>query len=70
MQLRRLSIEGVEYVAHALAQETMGWEEAIPAFGTRFKNILEGCIASPFQAFGGKQMYPGLLKKASRSCFI
>lgn len=55
----------VEYVAHRLAKETMTWSEPIPDFSTRFTNSLESCIEAPFQTFGGKQLYPGLLKKAA-----
>lgn len=65
MQLRRLSIADVEYVAYRLAQETMSWSEPIPDFSTRYSNALERCIDAPFQSFGGNQLYPGLLKKAS-----
>lgn len=55
----------VEYVAHSLARETLDWDEPIPDFSTRFQHSLERCIAAPFQSFGGKQLYPGLLKKAA-----
>lgn len=65
MRLKTLSIESVKYVAHALAQKTMEWNEPIPDFSTRYQNVLERCIVAPFQAFGGRQLYPGLLKKAS-----
>ncbi len=65
MQLKRLSIVDIEYVAHRLAKETMTWTEPIPDFSTRYTNALERSIEAPFQTFGGKQLYPGLLKKAS-----
>lgn len=65
MKLKQLTILDIEYVAHSLAQETMTWSEPIPDFSTRFTNALERCIAAPFQTFGGKQLYPGLLKKCS-----
>ena len=65
MQIKRLTIADVEYVAHALAKETMTWSEPIPDFSTRFTNALERCIEAPFQTFGGKQLYPSLLKKAA-----
>ena len=65
MSLKLLGIEGVKYVAHALAQKTMTWSEPIPDFSTRYQNVLERCIVMPFQSFGGHQLYPGLLKKAS-----
>src|SRR3989344_4577853 len=65
MKLKSLSISDVEYVAHRLAKETMSWSEPIPDFSTRYTNMLERCIEAPFQAFGGKQLYSGLIKKAS-----
>ena len=65
MYIKRINLGSVEYVAHSLAQETMEWSEPIPDFSTRFTNALERCIEAPFQSFGGKQLYPGLIKKAS-----
>lgn len=58
-------MEIVEYAAHRLAKETMSWSEPIPDFSTRYTNTLERCIEAPFQSFGGKQLYPGLLKKSA-----
>lgn len=65
MRLKRITIFDVEFVAHRLAQETMGWSEPIPDFSTRYTNTLERCVDQPFQSFGGKQLYPGLLKKSA-----
>jgi len=65
MLLKRLTILDVEYVAYSLAKETMIWSEPIPDFSTRYTNSLERCIEAPFQSFGGKQLYPGILKKSS-----
>ncbi len=65
MRINRITILDVEYTAHRLARETMIWSEPIPDFSTRYSNALERCIEQPFQSFGGKQLYPGLNKKAS-----
>ncbi len=65
MRLNQLTVQDVEYVAHRLAKETMSWSEPIPDFSTRYTNALERCIEQPFQTFDGRQLYPGLLKKAS-----
>lgn len=65
MRIYRVTLLDVEYVAHRLAQETMGWSEPIPDFSTRFTNTLERCIDQPYQTFGGKQLYPGYIKKFS-----
>src|SRR3989338_11678988 len=65
MRIKRPNIVDIEYVAHRLAKETMAWTEPIPDFSTRYTNAMERCIETPFQSFGGRQLYPGLLKKAS-----
>lgn len=70
MRIKQLTIVDVEYVAHRLAKETMSWSEPIPDFSTRYTNALERCIESPFQTFGGKQLYPGLIKKASMIFYL
>ncbi|MBU0574291.1 MAG: type II toxin-antitoxin system death-on-curing family toxin [Candidatus Margulisbacteria bacterium] len=43
----------------------MAFEEPIPEFNTRFPNILESTLAVPFQSFGGRSLYKGLLGKAA-----
>lgn len=65
MRIHRITILDIEYVAHRLARETMNWSEPIPDFSTRYTNTLEGCIDQPYQTFGGKQLYPGVIKKSS-----
>lgn len=63
--MRVITIQEVEYIAHNLAEQTMSWDEPIPPFKTRFPNSLESCIATPFMDYGGKDFYPGLVKKAA-----
>ena len=63
--MREISIGDVQYIAHALARDLLKWNEPIPEFTTRFPNILESCLATPFQMFNKKDLYPGLVKKAS-----
>ena len=70
MYIKRLNIIDIEYVAHRLAKETMAWIEPIPDFSTRYTNSLERCIDTPFQSFGGKQLYKGLLRKASMLFYL
>ena len=65
MKTKRISVGEVEYVAFGLAKELMTWDEPIPAFGTRFPNILESCVDTPFSAFSRKDLYRGLVGKAS-----
>ncbi len=68
--MNKLSVKEVEYVAHRLAREWMLWNEPIPDFSTRFSNVLESCLATPFQSFGGKSIYRGLVGKASMLFYL
>lgn len=63
--MKSVTITEVEYVAYRLAKEHMLWDEPIPDFSSRFPNILESCLATPFQEFGGKKLYKGLIEKAA-----
>ncbi len=63
--MKSISIIEVKYLAHNLAREFMAFNEPIPDFTSRFPNILESCILVPFQKFGGKRMYKGLVEKAA-----
>ncbi len=68
--MKKLTVKEVEYIAFRLAQELMGFNEPIPDFSTRYPNVLEGCIASPFQTFAAKSLYPGLIDKASAIFYL
>lgn len=65
MKIKSVSIIQVEYIAYRLAKEIMAWNEPIPNFSSRFPGILEGCLAAPFQTFGGKPFYKGLTGEAA-----
>lgn len=65
MRPKQLTIAEVEYVAFKLAEKFMTWDEPIPDFGTRFPNILESCLLTPFARFSTKDLYRGLVGKAS-----
>ncbi len=69
MKIQPLLIKEIELVAHDLAQAHMEWGEPIPDFSTRFPNILESCIGTPFQTFSG-QLYPGLIKKSATLFYL
>ena len=60
-----VTITEVELIAYRLAEKLMKFEEPIPDFNTRFSNILESCLDTPFQKFDGKYLYEGLTKKAA-----
>jgi death on curing protein len=65
MIIKKITIIEVQFTAYRLAQELMRFDEPIPDFETRYPNVLESCVATPFQVFDGKVLYSGLLKKAS-----
>ena len=63
--MKTLSFKEVEYAAHRLAKEWMTWNEPIPDFETRFPNILESCLETPFTSFSKKDLYRGIAGKAT-----
>ena len=63
--MQKISLTEVEYISFELAKDLLKYDEPIPDFATRFPNILESCLAVPFQSFDGKSFYSGLLGKAS-----
>lgn len=63
--VRPLTLIEVEYIAHRLAQELMDYGEPIPAFSTRYPDILESCLKTPFQKFSNQSLYPGIHLKAA-----
>lgn len=62
--MRIITIADVEYLAFRLAKEHLSFNEPIPDFSTRFPNVLESCVVTPFQGFSGKALYPTLVVKA------
>ena len=62
--MKIITLAEVEYLAFRLAKEHLSFDEPIPDFSTRFPNILESCVLTPFQAFSGKALYPTLTSKA------
>ncbi|MFH1412441.1 MAG: type II toxin-antitoxin system death-on-curing family toxin [bacterium] len=61
----QITVDKIKFIAHRLAIDTMSWDEPIPEFETRFPNILESCIMTPFQKFNKKYLYPGLIAKTA-----
>ncbi|MEK7553521.1 MAG: type II toxin-antitoxin system death-on-curing family toxin [Patescibacteria group bacterium] len=70
MKIKILTISEVEYAAYYLAKKFMEWNEPIPDFSTRFLNILESCLAIPFSAFSGKNVYQGINGKAAMLFYL
>lgn len=66
MTIKQLSIEDAEFIAHALALQTMNSnDEPIPAFHTRQSGKLESCLAEPFQTYDGKSLHRTFDQKAA-----
>lgn len=65
MRPKPITIAEIEYTAFRLAEKFMTWDEPIPNFGSRFPNILEGCLSQPFVRFDKKDLYRGIISKAS-----
>ncbi len=63
--IRKISLGEVEFISFKLAQEQLSYDEPIPGFKTRFDGVLESCLSVPFQEFGGKSLYRGLISKAA-----
>ena len=68
--VKRVTVKDVEHITHNMAQELLAFNEPIPDFSTRLPNILESCLAAPFQTFGGKFLYPGFLTRASTLFYL
>jgi death-on-curing family protein len=65
MNIKPITVDEIKFIAHRLAKDTMDWDEPIPEFETRFPNILESCVISPFQKFNSRLLYKGLNGKAA-----
>ncbi len=65
MRPKPVTTAEVEYTAFKLAEKFMTWNEPIPNFGSRFPHILESCLETPFVQFSRKDLYRGLIGKAS-----
>ncbi|MBI4995006.1 type II toxin-antitoxin system death-on-curing family toxin [Candidatus Peregrinibacteria bacterium] len=63
--LKNITLAEIQYIAHQLAKKWIEWDEPIPDFSSRYPNILESCLAVPFQTFGKRPLYKGLIGKAS-----
>lgn len=63
--MKIITVSDVEYLAFRLAQEHLAFNEPIPDFSTRYPNILESCVITPFQKFSGKALYPSLVARAA-----
>ncbi|OGH69635.1 MAG: hypothetical protein A2754_04245 [Candidatus Magasanikbacteria bacterium RIFCSPHIGHO2_01_FULL_47_8] len=68
--MRLLTVKEIEYVAHALAAKLLSYNEPIPGFSTRYPEVLESCLVTPFQVYAGKDVYPSFLQKAAMLFYL
>ena len=68
--MKRVSIEEVRFVAFELARQKLAFDEPIPDFDTRYPNVLESCLATPFQSVFGYSPYPTLVSRASALLYL
>ena len=68
--MRTLDVGEVEHIAFRLAQEHLSFDEPIPDFTTRFPNILESSLFTPFQKFGKKYLYQTFTLKTAMLFYL
>ena len=61
----KISISEVELIAHRMAKQFLKWDEPIPDFSSRYPNVLESCLATPFQTYNKKNLYKGLIDQGA-----
>ena len=59
----RLSEMQIKSLHSKLIQKTGGLD------GIRDEGLLDSALSSPFQSFGGEELYPSIQDKAARICF-
>lgn len=67
---QRVTVKEIERITFKMARELMSFNEPIPDFSTRLPNILESCLAAPFQTFGGRFLYPDFLTRAGMLFYL
>ncbi len=70
MSKRIITVKEVERITFKMAQELLAFNESIPDFSTRIPNILESCLATPFQTFGGRFLYPSFISRAGMLFYL
>ena len=70
MKIKALKLEEVQEEIFVLAKKLMSWGQPIPDFETRPVNILESCLAVPFQTFNKRDLYRGLIRKGAMLFYL
>jgi death-on-curing family protein len=67
---KTITLKEVEHITFRMANELMSFNEPIPDFSTRPPNILESCLATPFQTFDRKFLYPDFITRAGMLFYL
>jgi len=59
-----LTIDDFEFLCFDFTREYLTFDEPIPDYSTRNNSLLESALGTPSQTFGGKLLYPTLIKQA------
>jgi death-on-curing protein len=68
--MRPITIKEVEFLAFRLAHDYMAFDEPIPDFSTRNPGSLESCLATGFQTYAKRDLYPTLFGKAAITFYL
>lgn len=60
-----LQIEDFEFLCFNFARDNLSFDEPIPEYETRDNSLLESALGSPQQMFGGRLLYPSLVKQGA-----
>jgi len=63
--VKSITVFEVEHIAFVVTRRLFSFNQPIPEFKTRYPNVLESCLAVPFQTFDKKELYPSFIKKLS-----
>jgi death-on-curing family protein len=73
VKVQRLSVEEIRDFVHRVAREMTVRKdvvEPIPDFHIRYAGVLESCLSSPFQSFGGSDLYADLPHKGAALFYL
>lgn len=60
-----ITIKEVQELAFPLAQQYLAFDEPIPNFSIHHPGAVESCVATAFQTYGKRDLYPTLFEKVA-----
>ena len=64
-KIKWINLNDFEGLCFDLAKAHLSFDQPIPDFITRNPGILESCLQTPMQSFGGEEPYPSFIDKLS-----